>query len=90
MKNLSQTIFIRTMAAAGTITTLIGAVAGSMYNILGTLNSFPRLPVSEGSLTTGGVVALLIAALVSLAGAVLDGLAGMRFHRKVDHAGLTV
>jgi hypothetical protein len=69
---------------------VLGAIAGSKYNILGTLNSFPRLPVDEGSLTTGGIVALLVAALVSLAGAVLGGLAGMRFHRKVDRAGLTV
>ncbi len=72
------------------VVAVLGAVAGSKYNILGTLNSFPRLPVDEGSLTTGGVVALLVAALVSLAGAVLGGLAGMRFHRKVDRAGLTV
>jgi len=28
-------------------------------------------------------------ALVALAGAVLGGLAGMRFHRKVDRAGFT-
>ncbi len=69
---------------------VLGAIAGSKYNILGTLNSFPRLPVDEGTLTTGGVVALLVAALVSLAGAVLGGLAGMRFHRKVDKAGLAV
>jgi hypothetical protein len=69
---------------------VLAAIAGSKYNILGTLNSFPRLPVDEGSLTTGGVIALLVAALVSLAGAVLGGLAGMRFHRKVDRAGLTV
>jgi hypothetical protein len=72
------------------VVAVLGAVAGSKYNILGTLNSFPRLPVDEGSLTTGGVIALLVAALVSLAGAVLGGLAGMRFHRKVDKAGLTV
>jgi hypothetical protein len=72
------------------VVAVLGAVAGSKYNILGTLNSFPRLPVDEGSLTTGGVLALLVAALVSLAGAILGGLAGMRFHRKVDRAGLTV
>src|SRR4051812_4415837 len=66
------------------------AVAGTKYNVLGTLNSFPRIPVDEGSLTTGGVIALVVAALVSLAGAVLGGLAGMRFHRNVDRAGLTV
>jgi hypothetical protein len=72
------------------VVAVAGAVAGSKYNILGALNSFPRLPVDEGSLTTGGVIALLVAALVSLAGAVLGGLAGMRFHRNVDRAGLTV
>ena len=72
------------------VVAVVGAIAGSKYNILGTLNSFPRLPVDEGSLTTGGLVALLVAALVSLAGAILGGLAGMRFHRKVDRAGLTV
>src|SRR3954470_14878440 len=72
------------------VVAVLGAVAGSKYNVLGTLNSFPRLPVDEGSLTTGGVIALLVAALVSLAGAVLGGLAGMRFHRNVDRAGLAV
>jgi hypothetical protein len=66
------------------------AAAGTKYNVLGTLNSFPRIPVDEGSLTTGGLVALVVAALVSLAGAVLGGLAGMRFHRHVDRAGLAV
>jgi len=72
------------------IVAVVGAIAGSKYNVLGTLNSFPRIPVDEGSLTTGGVLALVVAALVSLAGAVLGGLAGMRFHRNVDRAGLTV
>ena len=72
------------------IVAVVGAVAGSKYNVLDTLNSFPRIPVNEGSLTTGGVLALVVAALVSLAGAVLGGLAGMRFHRNVDRAGLTV
>ncbi len=69
---------------------VLGAVAGSKYNVLGALNSFPRIPVDEGSLTTGGILALVVAALVSLAGAVMGGLAGMRFHRKVDRAGLAV
>jgi hypothetical protein len=38
--------------------------------------------------TTGGVIALVIAAVVTLIGALVGGLAGMRFHRKVDKAGL--
>lgn len=63
-------------------------VAGDQYDVLGRLDSFPRIPVGEGDLTTGGIVALLVVAVVSLAGAVLGGIAGMRFHRKVDRAGL--
>ena len=67
---------------------VLAAVAGSQYDVLSELNSFPRIPVSQGSLTTGGIVALVGVAVGSLAGALLGGLAGMRFHRKVDKAGL--
>ncbi|WP_069387391.1 hypothetical protein [Cellulosimicrobium cellulans] len=69
---------------------LLGLVAGSQYNVLSQLNAFPQIPVSGDDLTTGGVIALVAAAVVSLVGAVLGGLAGMRFHRKVDRAGLDV
>jgi hypothetical protein len=69
---------------------LVGLVAGSQYNVLSELNAFPQIPVSGSDLTTGGVVALVAAAAVSLVGAVLGGLAGMRFHRKVDRTGLDV
>ncbi len=31
---------------------------------------------------------LAVAAIIPLAGAVLGGLAGMRFHRRIDNAGL--
>lgn len=64
------------------------AVAGDEYDILGELNSFPRIPVSEGDLTTGGIIAAVAVAVASLVGAMVGGLAGMRFHRKVDRAGL--
>jgi hypothetical protein len=67
---------------------VLGAVAGNKFNILAQLNSFPRIPISEGDVTTGGIIALLVIAAASLAGAVLGGLAGMRFHRKVDKTGL--
>jgi hypothetical protein len=67
----------------------LAAVAGSKYNILGQLNSFPRIPVSEGDLTTGGIIAAVAVVVASLAGALLGGLAGMRFHRRVDRTGLT-
>jgi hypothetical protein len=70
------------------VVALIGLAAGSKYNVLANLNAFPRLPVGEGTLSTGGIIALLAAAVASLVGAVLGGLAGMHFHRKVDKAGL--
>ena len=67
---------------------VLGALAGSRYDVLAQTNSLPRIPVNEGDLTTGGIIAAVAVALVSLAGAILGGLAGMRFHRKVDRAGL--
>ncbi|MFS0704244.1 hypothetical protein AB6N23_06930 [Cellulomonas sp. 179-A 9B4 NHS] len=67
---------------------VLAAVAGDQFDVLGELNSFPRIPVAEGDLTTAGIVTLLVVAAVTLAGAVVGGLAGMRFHRKVDRAGL--
>ena len=67
---------------------VIAAVAGSKYDVLSQLNSFPRIPVDGGTLTTGGIIALLAAALASLVGALLGGRAGMHYHRKVDRAGI--
>lgn len=69
---------------------LLGFVAGNEYNVLQQINGFPRIPVDEGTLTTAGITALVVALLVSLVGAVLGGIAGVRYHRKVDRAGLVV
>jgi hypothetical protein len=64
-------------------------IAGSKYNILTNLN-LPRIPVDEGSLTTTAIIAIAAIIIVTLGAAVLGGLAGMRFHRNVDKAGLAV
>src|SRR5919107_4196059 len=37
------------------VVAVIGAAAGSKYNVLANLNSFPRLPIGEGTLSTGGI-----------------------------------
>jgi hypothetical protein len=74
--------------AIAVLVAIAGAVLGSKYDILGQLNGFPRIPVGEGSLTAGGIVALIAAVVVALIGAILGGLAGMRYHRNVDKAGL--
>jgi len=65
---------------------VLGAVAGSKYDIFSQLNNFPRVPVDPGQLSTVGLVALVGAVVLALVGAVLGGAAGMRFHRRVDHA----
>jgi hypothetical protein len=74
--------------AIAVVVAVTGALLGSKFDILAKLNGFPRIPVNEGDLTTGGVIALLVAVVAALVGAVLGGLAGMRFHRNVDKAGL--
>jgi hypothetical protein len=65
-----------------------GMLAGTRFDILRQLNSFPRLPLNEGTLTTGGIIVAVGVVVVSLVGALLGGLAGMRYHRRVDRAGL--
>ena len=64
---------------------VLGAVAGSEYNVLQQLN-LPRIPIDEGSLATGGAIALAAVLVATLVGALLGGKAGERYHRKVDTA----
>jgi hypothetical protein len=66
---------------------VLGLVAGSRLNLAPTLNSLPRIPLSSSDLTTGGILTAVAIAVVSLIGAILGGLGGMRFHRRVDRAG---
>lgn len=65
---------------------LVGWIAGNRYNILAQLN-LPRIPVDEGTVTTAGLIAAGAALLAALAGAVLGGIAGTRWHRRIDRAG---
>ena len=67
---------------------IIAAIAGSQFNILERLNGFPRIPVNEGSLSTIGIITAILAVIASLVGALFGGMAGMRFHRRVDRVGL--
>ena len=69
------------------VVVVIGLVAGNSTALLSRVNGLPQLPVSQGTLTSGGIITLVAIALISLVGALLGGLAGMRYHRKVDRAG---
>ena len=68
---------------------VLGLVFGSEYNVLRQLD-LPRIPIDEGTATTGGIIALVAVLLVTLAGAVVGGKLGDRYHRKVDRAGFDV
>ena len=62
------------------------AIFGSEYNILNQLN-LPRIPVDEGDLATGGLIALGLALLTTLLAAILGGAKGRHYHDRVDRAG---
>ncbi|GAA5035622.1 hypothetical protein GCM10023258_37710 [Terrabacter aeriphilus] len=72
--------------AISVVVAIVAAVAGSKYDVLSRVNSFPRIPMDGGTLTTGGIVALLVVAVASLLGALVGGRAGMHYHRKIDRA----
>ena len=70
--------------AIAVIVGIVALIAGDQYDVLGSLNAFPRVPMDVSALSTAGIIALAMAVVVSLVGAILGGLAGMGFHRKVD------
>jgi hypothetical protein len=73
---------------AAIVVAILSAIAGAQFNILSNLNGFPRIPINEGTLTAGGIITAIAVAIAALVGALLGGRAGMRYHRRVDQAGL--
>jgi hypothetical protein len=70
------------------ILAVIGLIAGTQPDVLEQLDSLPSIPLNGGDITAGSIVTVVIALAASLVGAILGGLAGMRFHRRVDKVGL--
>ncbi|MCC3292284.1 MULTISPECIES: hypothetical protein [unclassified Arthrobacter] len=70
------------------VAAILAAIAGDQFNILVELNGFPQIPMFGDNATASTIIAALVAAAVALIGAILGGLGGMRFHRRVDKAGL--
>ncbi|MBA3410044.1 MAG: hypothetical protein H0U15_04210 [Geodermatophilaceae bacterium] len=68
------------------ILTIAGLIVGQQTDITSQVN-LPSLPVSSDELTAGGLIGLAAVLVVTLIGAILGGLTGMRFHRRVDRAG---
>jgi len=71
---------------AAVVVAVLAAITGNQLGASRYLNGAPQIPVSREALTTGGIIAALAVLLVALIGAILGGLAGMRFHRRVDRA----
>jgi hypothetical protein len=65
---------------------VLGAIAGSEWNLFSQVN-LPRIPIDEGSLATGGAIALALILIATLVAAIAGGKVGERYHRKVDRAG---
>lgn len=64
----------------------IGLLADNNSDLANDLN-LPNIPVDSANITDTGLIALAIVLAVTLIGAIVGGLAGMRFHRRVDRAG---
>jgi hypothetical protein len=67
----------------GAALAIAAVIGGSEYDVFQQLN-LPNVAVGDASLTTGGVVTLAAAVVVTLLFAVFGGLAGDRYHRRVD------
>jgi len=70
------------------VVAVVSLLAGNQWDFLSALDTFPRIPLTAAALTTTGIVTAIVAAVITLGGAVLGGLAGMRYHRAVDRVGL--
>ncbi|KAD3456091.1 hypothetical protein GD627_15490 [Arthrobacter yangruifuii] len=67
------------------VAAILAAIAGDQFDILVQVNG---LPMFGDNATASTIIAAVVAAAVALVGAILGGLGGMRFHRRVDKAGL--
>ena len=61
---------------------VLGAVLGNEFDLTQRL----RLDIDRQTLTTAGVISLVVTLIVMLAGAVVGGKLGAGYHRKIDRA----
>lgn len=72
--------------AAAAVVIIVGLIFGNDIRSITQLNSVAPLPEDLGAISAGTWLAVIASVAVSLIGALLGGLAGMRFHRRVDRA----
>ncbi|MFI5698240.1 hypothetical protein ACIA58_40665 [Kribbella sp. NPDC051586] len=61
----------------------VAAVAGSQYDVLDRVD-LPSVPISDHTLTTGGVVVVIAAVVITLLAALIGAMAGQRYHKRID------
>jgi hypothetical protein len=67
----------------GAALAIAAVIGGNEYDVFQQLN-LPNVAVGDASLTTAGIVTLAAAVVVSLVCAIVGGVAGDRYHRRVD------
>jgi hypothetical protein len=46
--------------------------------------NLPSVPIDDRTLTTGGVAVLIAAVVITLLAALIGGMAGQRYHKRID------
>ncbi|AWB89879.1 hypothetical protein [Homoserinimonas hongtaonis] len=68
----------------------VGAAAsltGDGFDVAASIEAFPGVILASGGLSLASILAVVAVLTVMLGGAMLGGIVGMRFHRRVDKAG---
>jgi hypothetical protein len=61
----------------------LAALAGSQYDVLDRVD-LPSVPIDDHTLTTGGVVVMIAAVVITLLAALIGSMAGQRYHKRID------
>lgn len=74
---------------AGILAAIVAVLLDGRYAVMATgREALPNAPIPEGSLTLAWIIAGVAIAVASLGGALLGGVVGVRYHRRVDQVGL--
>lgn len=61
----------------------LAALAGSQYDVLDRVD-LPSVPIADRTLTTGGLVTVVAAVVITLLAALIGGKSGQRYHKRID------
>ena len=84
----SQGVAVWLLGVVVTVLVALGGVLlGTRYDVLARLD-MPRIPIDEGTATSGGIITLVAILAVTLLAAILGGDLGDRYHRRLDEIDL--